>query len=105
MRLQSFHRTQTQHTSDRHFLAGTSLSGCLNCPLFAFESDHLVFLSLNCALDKSYPFLLYMTAAFLGQDIYLVGTAHISQLSADLVRETIRAVKPDTIMIEVCFVH
>ena len=35
-----------------------------------------------------------------GKEVYLVGTAHISQESAALVRNVIRAVKPDTVMIE-----
>jgi len=35
-----------------------------------------------------------------GQVIYLIGTAHVSELSARLVEETIRAKKPDTVMIE-----
>lgn len=34
------------------------------------------------------------------QEVYIVGTAHISQLSAELVRDTIRLVHPDRVMIE-----
>jgi pheromone shutdown protein TraB len=35
-----------------------------------------------------------------GQEVYIVGTAHISKLSAELVRDTIRLTKPDKIMVE-----
>jgi len=35
-----------------------------------------------------------------GRVMYLIGTAHVSQLSADLVRDTIRREQPDTVMIE-----
>jgi hypothetical protein len=34
------------------------------------------------------------------QEVYIVGTAHISKLSAELVRDTIRLVHPDRVMIE-----
>ena len=37
-----------------------------------------------------------------GRRIYLVGTAHISEKSAELVEETIREYEPDTICIELC---
>jgi pheromone shutdown-related protein TraB len=36
------------------------------------------------------------------QTIYLIGTAHISKRSVDEVRETIEAVQPDTVCIELC---
>jgi pheromone shutdown-related protein TraB len=36
------------------------------------------------------------------KEIYLVGTAHVSQQSVDLVEEIIREVKPDTVAIELC---
>eukprot|EP00667_Euglena_gracilis_P012304 EG_transcript_12631 len=35
-----------------------------------------------------------------GQEVYLVGTAHISNISAQLVRTVIREVQPDTVMVE-----
>jgi len=35
-----------------------------------------------------------------GREVYLIGTAHVSQLSAELVRDTIRSQRPDTVMIE-----
>ncbi|KAM3573575.1 hypothetical protein VYU27_004485 [Nannochloropsis oceanica] len=35
-----------------------------------------------------------------GQDIYMIGTAHISNESAILVRSTIRALRPQTVMLE-----
>jgi pheromone shutdown-related protein TraB len=34
--------------------------------------------------------------------IYLVGTAHISKISADLVEEVIREIKPDSVAVEIC---
>ena len=34
--------------------------------------------------------------------IYLVGSAHVSQQSAEEVREMIRLVKPQTVMLELC---
>jgi len=34
------------------------------------------------------------------QEVYVIGTAHISTLSAELVRDTIRIVQPDQVMIE-----
>ena len=34
--------------------------------------------------------------------IYLVGTAHVSRTSADLVDETIRRYQPDTVCVELC---
>jgi pheromone shutdown protein TraB len=34
--------------------------------------------------------------------IFLVGTAHVSKQSAVEVREMIRLVKPDTVMVELC---
>ena len=37
-----------------------------------------------------------------GRDIYVVGTAHISKKSVDEVRQTIEAVKPDTVCVELC---
>ena len=37
-----------------------------------------------------------------GDEIFLVGTAHISRKSADEVRSVIRSVKPDTIFLELC---
>ena len=41
-----------------------------------------------------------MVNAETGQEVYIVGTAHISALSAELVRNTIRLVKPDRVMVE-----
>ena len=35
-----------------------------------------------------------------GKEIYLIGTAHISNASAQLVRTTIREIKPQTVMLE-----
>lgn len=37
-----------------------------------------------------------------GKSIYLVGTAHISQSSADLAEEVIREVEPDCVAVELC---
>lgn len=37
-----------------------------------------------------------------GKDIYLIGTAHVSKESVKDVRETIEAVKPDSVCIELC---
>ena len=37
-----------------------------------------------------------------GRDIYVVGTAHISKKSVEEVRQTIEAVKPDTVCVELC---
>ena len=37
-----------------------------------------------------------------GRDIILIGTAHVSQESADLVRTTIETEKPDTVCVELC---
>jgi len=36
------------------------------------------------------------------KEIYLVGTAHISHVSADLAEEIIREVQPDTVAVELC---
>ena len=40
--------------------------------------------------------------AFQGKDITLVGTAHISRESADLVSQVIEETKPDTVCVELC---
>ncbi len=40
--------------------------------------------------------------AYDGKEILLIGTAHVSQESADLVRSVIEAEKPDTVCIELC---
>jgi pheromone shutdown protein TraB len=37
-----------------------------------------------------------------GNEVFLVGTAHISRKSADEVRAVIRSVKPDTVFLELC---
>lgn len=37
-----------------------------------------------------------------GDEVYLVGTAHISKKSAEEVRSVIRAVRPDTVFLELC---
>ena len=37
-----------------------------------------------------------------GDEVYLVGTAHISRKSADEVRHVIRSVRPDTVFLELC---
>ena len=37
-----------------------------------------------------------------GREVFLVGTAHVSKKSVDDVRETIEAVDPDTVCIELC---
>lgn len=37
-----------------------------------------------------------------GKSVYLVGTAHISQASADLADQVIREVKPDAVAVELC---
>ena len=37
-----------------------------------------------------------------GRDIYVVGTAHVSQQSVEDVRKTIERVEPDTICVELC---
>ena len=37
-----------------------------------------------------------------GDEVYLVGTAHISRKSADEVRNVIRSVRPDTVFLELC---
>lgn len=39
---------------------------------------------------------------FDNKEIYLVGTAHISQVSADLAEEVIREIKPDSVAVELC---
>jgi len=36
------------------------------------------------------------------KEIYLVGTAHVSHSSVDLVAETLREIKPDTVAVELC---
>ena len=40
--------------------------------------------------------------SILNKDIYLVGTAHVSQKSVTEVKETIQALKPDTVAVELC---
>ena len=35
-------------------------------------------------------------------EVYLVGTAHISESSADEVRDLVRLVKPNTVFVELC---
>ncbi|CAM9665521.1 unnamed protein product, partial [Heterosigma akashiwo] len=35
-----------------------------------------------------------------GKEIFLIGTAHISNTSAILVQETVRGVRPDVVMVE-----
>lgn len=37
-----------------------------------------------------------------GKEIYLLGTAHISKLSAEEAGELIRTVKPSCVMVELC---
>lgn len=37
-----------------------------------------------------------------GKKVYLVGTAHVSQASADLAEQLIREIKPDVVAIELC---
>ncbi|RMD87863.1 MAG: TraB/GumN family protein [Candidatus Dadabacteria bacterium] len=37
-----------------------------------------------------------------GKEIYLIGTAHVSRASVELVRNTIREIKPDTVAVELC---
>jgi pheromone shutdown-related protein TraB len=37
-----------------------------------------------------------------GRSFYIVGTAHVSKSSADLVEKTIREIKPDTVCLELC---
>ena len=37
-----------------------------------------------------------------GRSFYIVGTAHVSKSSADLVEKTIREKKPDTVCLELC---
>lgn len=37
-----------------------------------------------------------------GREIYLVGTAHVSSKSADLVEQVLRGLKPDTVAVELC---
>jgi len=39
---------------------------------------------------------------FQNKEILLVGTAHVSRESADLVERTIREEKPDTVCVELC---
>jgi len=39
---------------------------------------------------------------FEGKEITLIGTAHISKESADLVRQVIEETKPDTVCVELC---
>ena len=39
---------------------------------------------------------------WLGGQIFLVGTAHVSRSSAEEVRELIRVVQPTTVMVELC---
>ena len=38
-----------------------------------------------------------------GRTFYLLGTAHVSQASVDLVRDTIQELKPDSVAVELCF--
>ncbi|MEA3333834.1 MAG: TraB/GumN family protein [Pseudomonadota bacterium] len=40
--------------------------------------------------------------SILNKDIYLVGTAHVSQKSVTEVKETIQTLKPDTVAVELC---
>ena len=37
-----------------------------------------------------------------GRTVILIGTAHVSQESADLVRQTIETEQPDTVCVELC---
>jgi len=39
---------------------------------------------------------------FEGRDFYLLGTAHVSKASVELVRDTISELKPDTVCVELC---
>ena len=37
-----------------------------------------------------------------GRQIYIVGTAHVSQKSAELVESVVRELKPDSVAVELC---
>ena len=37
-----------------------------------------------------------------GNEVYLIGTAHVSKKSAEEVRDVIQAVRPDTVFVELC---
>jgi len=55
--------------------------------------------------DDSPPFAASVTtlkSSYTGADIYLVGTAHVSNASAQEVIETIQKVQPDAVLIELC---
>lgn len=44
----------------------------------------------------------YMVDRTSARELYLVGTAHVSERSADDVRQTIRIAKPHSVMVELC---
>ena len=44
----------------------------------------------------------YLRSATTGTEVYVVGTSHISARSAEQVREVIHAIKPDTVLVELC---
>lgn len=37
-----------------------------------------------------------------GRKFYLLGTAHVSQASVDLVKDTLHELKPDSVAVELC---
>lgn len=53
----------------------------------------------NCNLDKE-KMIEHISCN--GKDIILIGTAHVSKDSADLVKEVIQNEKPDTVCVELC---
>eukprot|EP01137_Pigoraptor_chileana_P004470 Opistho-2@46162 len=52
------------------------------------------------ALPK--PTIVHLRNARTGTDVFVVGTAHVSLISAEEVKEVIRNVKPNTVMLELC---
>ena len=44
----------------------------------------------------------YLRSLTNGDEVFLVGTAHISRKSADEVRSVIRSVRPETVFLELC---
>ncbi|KAI3429803.1 hypothetical protein D9Q98_010116 [Chlorella vulgaris] len=63
------------------------------------EQRHTHSSASNAVLSNTTSFLRNLHN---GAEIFLVGTAHVSKQSAVEVREMIRLVKPDTVMVELC---
>jgi len=97
-----------RHSGSHHCAAdpalwATSAAATLQAKLPTFAAKVAGTRALSAASSQVAPNTsVYLRNLSNGAEVFLIGTAHVSERSAEEVRDTIRAVRPDTVFLELC---